>query len=301
MSINITWTGVDGSVWDLTGGTQGVILSTGVGGLNLPAFTQQVSKAARVPGQRYLGTVYDARSFPLTVHVGDVWTAPRVGADWLTLDAAWWASLSAEATGRLTVTTSNGGRSLACRLASTPDPAYPFDPSDQGSATYPLTLSADKPFWTGPDITVPFPYPASGANYYGGGSGTKGPPFTIGSSSALANATITNPGDRPAYLRYVFTGPGTPWFEINGHRTTLPTLGSGQVVSIDTNPLASNAVQDISSGGSVDFWPFMGAHDFWIAVPPKTSGFPIPMGIASGVSGASGISVTLTPQYMRAW
>jgi hypothetical protein len=54
---NISWTGVDGSSWDLTNGTQGVYTAKGYSGLHLPTFTQQVSKAARVPGQRYLGTV----------------------------------------------------------------------------------------------------------------------------------------------------------------------------------------------------------------------------------------------------
>jgi hypothetical protein len=297
---NISWTGVDGSSWDLTNGTQGVYTAKGYSGLHLPTFTQQVSKAARVPGQRYLGTVYEARSIPLPVIV-----RAAHGDAWRNLDTSWWRSLSPEATGTLTVTTTSGGaRSIPCRLGSAADAATDIHPGSQGIGQYALTLEADAPFWTGPVITQTYALPAVAAsqNYYGGSGGSGfGPPFYISPSSALANATISNPGDRPAYSRWSITGPGTASFAINGHSTTLPPLVSGQTISIDTNPLAAGAVTDVSGGGSVNFWPQMGAHDFWQPIPAGAVGYPIPISFTSGVVGQSSVTVTLTPLYNRAW
>jgi hypothetical protein len=292
---NITWTGIDGSVWDLTSGTKGVRLSRGYSGLHLPAFTQQVSKAARVPGQRYLGTVYEARSIPLPVTVYG-----GVGDAWRSIDAAWWASLSPEIPGALAVTTTSAGtRSLSCRLGSAADPATDIHPGTRGVGTYALTLEADQPFWAGPDVVQNYAMPTTSQPYYGvSGSG---PPFYISPANTLTDATISNPGDRPAYTRWTVTGPGTATFAIAGHQTTLPTLQAGQVVSIDTNPLNPNAVRDISGGGSVNWWPQMGAHDFWVPVPAYASGVSIPMGMTGGVVGQSSIQVSLTPLYSRAW
>lgn len=296
----ITWTGIDGSVWDLANGTQGVYLSQGVAGLHLPTFKQVTSQASRVPGQRYLGTTYNARDVILPIIVG----GDDTGAAWMTLDAAWWASLSAEIPGTLTVSTENGSRSLSCRLSAGADPTFLTDPSVAGIGQYVLTLEADNPFWTGPDVVETYALPATDTSqpYYGGtGGGGFGPPFYISSGSALASATIDNAGDRDAYATFLFQGPGQPTFSIGGHSTTLPSLTSGQRILIDTNPLASGAVTDVTGGGASNFWPLMGAHDFWHAIPAGAVGYPIPLGFAGGVYPSSSVTVTVTPRYNRAW
>ncbi|MCW2898496.1 MAG: hypothetical protein JWO67_761, partial [Streptosporangiaceae bacterium] len=243
--VGVAWTGVDGSTWDLGNGTQGVYLAQGVSGLHLPSFKQQTSQAARVPGQRYLGSAYSARDVILPINIGDAGGSPRTGAAWQSLEDAWWQSLSPEATGTLTVTTDTGSRSLTCRLGAAPDPVFQSDPSLAGFASYALTLEADQPFWTGPDVTAPaFTPPVSTAQpYYGGTGGTGfGPPFYISAPSALANAVISNPGDRPAFSRWTFTGPGQVTFTIGGHGTQLPMLSAGQVISLDTNPVAPRSL-----------------------------------------------------------
>jgi hypothetical protein len=276
-------------------------LAQGVAGLSLPEFKQQVSAASRVAGQRYLGTTWGARDVILSVHVGDQ-AAARVGSAWRALDDAWWASLSPEQPGVLAVTSDTGTRSLSCRLASAPDPTYGADPSLQGFASYQVTLESDSPWWVGPDVPVSVLYATAQANYYGGSGGTGfGPPFYIAPSNQSSNATISNPGDRPAYTRWSFTGPGSITFEIGGHLTSLPPLASGQEVTVDTNPLNPNAVRDVTGGGSVNFWPFMGAHDFWVPVPARAVGFPIPITFNGGAVGVTSASVVLTPLYGRAW
>jgi len=49
--LEITWTGVDGSVWDLLGGTQGVRLAGGVRGLHLPDVSQVVQASSAMLGR----------------------------------------------------------------------------------------------------------------------------------------------------------------------------------------------------------------------------------------------------------
>jgi hypothetical protein len=301
--LGITWTGIDGSVWDLANGTNGVQLAQGVSGLHLPSFKQVTSQASRVPGQRYLGTTYNARDVLLPIYVGDASTT-GTGAAWMALDDAWWASMSPEDPGTLTVTTEAGSRSLSCRLAAAGDPSFLTDPSVAGIAQYALTLEADQPFWTGPDIVETYSLPSSDTsqNYYGGTGGTGfGPPFFISAGSALAAATIDNPGDRPAYAKLLFTGPGQPTFTIGGGDTTLPTLVAGQSISIDTNPTAASAVLDVTGGGSSNFWPLMGAHDFWHPIPANTLGYAIPLSLLGGVYPNTTATVTVTPLYNRAW
>jgi hypothetical protein len=299
----ITWTGIDGSVWDLAGGSQGVQLSQGVSGLHLPSFKQVTAQASRVPGQRYLGSVYNARDVILPVVLGDP-TGATTGAAWQALDDAWWQSLSPELPGTLTVTSSTGARSLQCRLGAAADPVFLTDPAASGVASYVLTLEADNPFWTGPDevSTYSLPATATAQPYYGGsGGGGFGPPFYISAGSSLAAATVDNPGDRPAYAKFLFSGPGQPTFSIGSYTTTLPTLTDGQQVLIDTNPLAANAVVDVTGGGPSNFWPLMGAHDFWHAIPARTTGYPIPLSFAGGAYPDSTVTVTVTPLYNRAW
>lgn len=294
----ITWTGVDGSTWDLLNGTT-VRLAKGYSGLHLPSFTQVTSKASRIPGQRYLGTTYNARDVILPIIVYGA-----QGDSWRAADDAWWQSLSPEDTGTLTVTTDAGSRSLDCRLGAASDPALDMYPGRQGVGQYALTLEADQPFWTGPDIVQSYQLPATDTsqNYYGGsGGGGVGPPFYITAGSVLTQATISNPGDRPAYARLTFTGPGQPTFTIAGGTTTLPQLVAGQSISIDTNPTASSAVLDVTGGGASNFWPLMGAHDFWHAIPAGAVGYPIPLVFSGGVYAQSTVTVTVTPLYNRAW
>lgn len=293
----ISWTGIDGSVWDLLGGGQGVSLGYGLSGLHLPSFTQQVSKASRLPGQTYLGTVYNARDVILSITV-----QPTATSTWTQVDDAWWASLSPEQTGTLTVTTEYGSRSLTCRLGAAGDPSLDRDPSVVGIGQYALTLEADQPFWSGPAVAQTFQLPTTAQPYYGGtGGGGVGPPFFISPASSLANATVSNTGDRPAYSVWQFTGPGVVTFTISGHSTTLPTLAAGQTVQVDTNPLTPSSVTDVSHGGSVNFWPQMGAHDFWQPIPAYSTGYPVPISVSGGVAGQSSITVSLTPLFNRAW
>jgi len=297
--IQVTWQGPDGSVWDLYNGTQGLMLAQGLSGLHLPAWKQQVSTSARTPGRRYLGTVWEARTVILNLHVGDMVDVPRTATAWRQLDDLVWQAFDAEQLGLLYVITDTGGyRQLSCRMETAPDPVYPVDPGLQGLATYSVTLTADNPFWQAlPITTTPFSSTAGSATpYYGGvGGGGFGPPY-VTSQSTVTAAFVSNPGDRPAWPRWVITGPGVWTIGLPGHTTTLPNLAAGQQILIDTDPM----VLTVTDQNGVNLWPTIGVHDFTQ---------PIPVGLnqplIAQVTGPSTVGgsaqLTITPTFKRAW
>jgi hypothetical protein len=294
--LEITWIGTDGSVWDLLGGTQGVRLSEGVRGLHLPEVTQIVQTSARVPGRQYLSTLYKPRQVDLTLNVGDSSAFGVADAQaWRNLDEAFWASTSSEVTGRLLVRSDTGGyRYLDCRLDSAVD-AYQNDPGTQRFAQYPVTLVSDSPFWKGFDITRTFTYDVQPQNYYGGGTGTLGPPFYISASSALAAATFTNPGDLPAYARWTATGPGTHTFGLGAHTTTLPTLLAGSSILVNTDPF----IDTVTDGAGNNLWPFVGATDFAAPIPTGVD-ILLNLAITGGTYMVSAITVAIAPLFRKA-
>ena len=295
--LEITWIGIDGSVWDLLRGAQGVWLAEGVRGLHLPDVTQVVQTSARVPGRQYLSTVYKPREVDLVLSVGDSSLFPVAGAQaWRTLDEAFWASTSAEVPGRLLVRSDTGGyRYLDCRLDAAPDPVYANDPGLQRFGQYAVTLVSDSPFWKGFDITKTFTYDVQPQNYYGGGPSTLGPPFYIAASSSLSSATSPNPGDLPAFPRWTATGPGTHTFGLGPHVTTLPPLVAGASVLINSDPF----IDTVTDGAGNNFWPFVGSTDFSAPIPPGAN-VPLSLAISGGTFMVSAITVAITPLYRKA-
>jgi hypothetical protein len=295
--LDVQWLGVDGSVWDLYSGVDGVSLADGLSGLHLPTWTQQVATSARVAGRAYKGTVYGPRTAVLNLNVGDIWGgSPRVGRAWRDLDAAWWRSLSPEVPGRLLVSSDSGGfRFLDCRLDAAPDPAYQKDPGLLGLGTYAATLVSDAAFWKGLDVQKTFTFDVQPVNYYSGVAGTGGSVVYISRASSLASATISNPGDRPTYARWTFTGPGVVTFGIDGHTTTLPPLTAGQVLMIESDPQVST----VTDAAGTNLWPIVGLCDFTVPVPPGAA-VPLDLRIEGGVYMTSSIAVALTPLYDRA-
>jgi hypothetical protein len=191
--LQVYWQGIDGSIWDLYKGTQGLMLAPGLSGLHLPVWKQQVSTSARVPGRRYLGTTYEPRTVILNLHVGDMFGTPRTDTTWRQLDDLVWKAFSAETPGLLYVISDTGGyRKLSCRMEQAPDPVHVLDPGLQGLATYSVTLVADNPWWLGLDIATPSISYAAGnvVQYYGGGvARTVTDGVTTNASATLTSAT----------------------------------------------------------------------------------------------------------------
>ena len=295
MAISVELIGCDGSTWDLTGATGGATLAGGITGLHLPKVSQLFTTTARRSGATWRGSRLASRSFSMNIHVGDAQPPYRTGADWVALDAAFWAALSTDLTAKLIV---NGSRTLTFRLEDGNDQqSMSLDPSLSGAALYTIDCIADRPEWMGSPVSAVFPYQAtSGSNFFGGGSGTKGPPFYISAASGLSTASVANPGDLPAWPVWTITGPiGTATVGVQGQTISLPfPLLKGDVVVIDTE------AQTITDPQGTNLWPQMGYADVEFAAIGAGDSVPIAVGMENAATGAS-IKVSLTPLYRRAW
>lgn len=142
--IGITWTGQDGSVWDLrTGRVRLMGEVEGLGYLGFDRFTQDT--AAR-DGQRFQGWRAGPRSVLLPVLVGP----GRDETDYINLERAWWKSLHPNYPGKLSITTHDGmTRELILRLVDDGKPAFKEDPTKRKLIGYPLNLIADDPYFYG--------------------------------------------------------------------------------------------------------------------------------------------------------
>jgi hypothetical protein len=299
--VTVTWTGVDGTVWNLTDLASPVTLTGGIGGLHLPSFEQQWTATAHIDGRRHRTVTIDGRDVALRVHVGDVGNPPyRTGLEWLELDARWWAGFSTTQPGTLTVSTARGARSLRARLGEAPDPVFPTDPSVRGRQVYDLILSAEDAYWSGPDIVVPFDWAATGTDpFFGGtGGGGYGPPFVIVGASQLATASITNPGDVEAWPRYTLVSPfESAVIGIGDNVITLPFGADvGNEIHIDTDPRRLTIVNEAGD----NLWPLLGsAPDPLFAPIPPGEAVHLSIQMESAGAGASVIAA-LTPRYRRA-
>lgn len=283
--------GCDGTTWDLLDRTSPVTLTAGLGGLHLPKASHRWSSTAARPGRTWKGAVLDARTFTMSVLVGDPQPPFRTGDDWRELDGQFWAALSHEESATLVV---NGERSLNVRLDDDNDTDFPKDPALIGKAVYDIALVADRPEWLGATVTRSFDVtPAASANYYGA---TKGPPFTISAPAIGRTASISNIGDLPAYPVWRIVGPATTAeVGVGDSILTIPfALQAGEQVIIDTER------QTIVSGSGENLWPRMGFASLDFA--PVPSGGQVPIAIGLEDSGATSlIEITLTPRFRRAW
>lgn len=284
--------GCDGTTWDLLDRTSPVTLTAGLGGLHLPKASHRWSSTAARPGRTWKGAVLDARTFTMSVLVGDPQPPFRTGDDWRTLDSQFWQALSYEDTATLQV----GDRTLPFRLDEDNDFDYAKDPALIGKAVYPIACIADRPEWSGQPVTATFGYADTGSdNYYGAGAGL-GPPFYVGSSGLFDTAAVPNPGDLPAFPVWTITGPAlAATVGVAGHTVTLPfPLNRGDVAIIDSE------AQTITDSQGNNLWPQMGYTVVDFAPVPTGDLVPVVVGMAGAQAGAS-VTVDLTPRYRRAW
>jgi hypothetical protein len=294
--IGIKVTGLNGQVFDLVNGTEGVVLSS-LKGLELPTFKLQESRTARAPGRRVTGITWDSADLSARVTVADTYlNRPdgrfRTGAEWINLDRAFKGAFSPLAQSLVEVSTPGGTRTYRGRLDELEDvtdgPELLRD--IRGRADYDLTLSPDFPFWQGAPVVFDFPYQAVvGDNYYG--PGNSAPPFYISKGNSLGGATVINPGDVPAYPTWTITGPAQATVGVGDHLTYVNGLSTGQQITITTDPNA----MDVRDENGVRAWPVISSYDF--AGIPAGESSNISARIIAGGAGAN-IRMTLTPNYL---
>jgi hypothetical protein len=282
----MSWTGWDGSVWDLCGGEGGVAMLAGVRGLNLPPSTQWRSQSPAVSGARFRGLVHDARECFWPVKV---WNDAGSQA-WVEHDRAFWATLNPAKTGVWSVTLPDGSkRSLTLRLSGDGDPSFSLDPTLVGWATYGLTFLADDPFWAGEEVSRSWKA-ATPSDFFNGGA--KAPSFNISPGSTLGSATLSNPGDVETHVTWLAYGPfDSVTVGVDGRTVEAPiSAAEGQVLEIDTNPAVQAAFLD-----GVDVTAQLTKADF-ATLPPGED-----VTLSLSMTGAGWVEAKFTPKYLRAW
>ncbi|WP_324644148.1 hypothetical protein [Pseudarthrobacter sp. LT1] len=238
--VGLSWTGCDGSEWELTRPSTGLFLKPGVRGLGLPTLERQASTSPTVAGSRHRGTSTKDRDvfWPLYLY------SDASSSEFLARDRAFWRSLDTEVEGTWTASLPDGTRrTLDLRLTSADD-TLNYDPVQRGWAAYAINLLADQPYWLGETVRrswdqddlrnyyitsedrVTYGYPDDVIHY-------------VSPGGTLASATFTNDGDVPSYPVWTVIGPTTAAsFGVGAGTVTVPfEIPAGYAVQIDTDPV----------------------------------------------------------------
>lgn len=280
-----TWTGWDGTTFNLSTGEQGVhMLLDGVTGMHLPEFEQFVDEHASVDGGRYRGSRTKVRQPSWTIGIfGD---ASKM---WRDRDVAFWKTLDPERPGMWTVADPDGRtRSLLCRLRPSSEHPYSIDPHEAGWSVYSVDLLAEQPYWTSQPVTSPLWQHVEGVPFTG--PDDEAPPFHVSKPSTIGTASLTNDADIEAHLVHVATGPITSLsVEAAGGVVEYGAIADGSVLRINTDPTYPIATLDgVDVTGDVDPWD------------PR----PIPAYETTDVTitlvGAGSLQSSFTPRHRRA-
>lgn len=303
------WESPDGSVWSISGpGAGGVRLMPGVRGLTWPKREAFIEESAGVHGGRWRGYRDGVREvfWPLSVY------RDTDSAGWLDYDAAFWRSLGSDVPGRWVVTHPSGAeRYLLVRWLEDGDPPWDFSPGLVAWAAYGARGVAVDPYWRGPAIT-PAAWsgePTPGESFFGAG----GPPFTISEGSTLASATITNPGDQPAYPVWWVRDVTSVDLTVAGATVEVPAVADDRLLVVDTDPTALSALEVVAPPDgatpqeqeawvaarlptALDRTVQLGAGTAWGVIPPEATS---PVGI--DMVGTGWVRVQIVPRWRRAW
>lgn len=298
--LKLTWTGWDGSQWDLTNPEGGVFLTLdGVEGLGALEHEDWVQDSPAVPGQWYKGErALPRRIFwPLLV-----WNPDSRGTaqDFRKTDSAFFRSIRRGRNGTWAVSIPGEGastRRLTCRVKSVTD-SIKRDPFRSLWTPYGVEMVADQPYWRG-DTTSQVWGGGAGGDFYSGN-----PMFTISSGYTTNRATVYNPGDVEAWPLWEIRGISTSTtLGLNGANIAVPfAIAANEVLVIDTNPRVQTAVLYTVSASGVrsnprDRTDQLGATTrFDQPIPAETQQ---PLNVQ--ITGAGTVRMFITPLYERAW
>lgn len=303
--VKLSWTGADGSQWDLTNPASGLFLMPGVRGLGMPEFERQSSTSPAVAGSRHLGTTTKDRTafWPLYLY------HDKGSLEFMARDDAFWRSLDTDNEGTWTAVLPDGTkRFLRCRLVGVED-EWTHDPVQRGWVRYAINLLADSVYWSGEAVTRSWAQQDL-RNFYV----TAEDRATYGYSDdvieylspggSLDSATFTNDGDVESFPVWTVVGPVTTVaFGVGGKNVIVPfEVPDGYAVQIDTNPVdgqvlwyghwdaAAKVITDpVDRTGELD------PTSAFVSIPP---GQDRPLSFA--MTGTGTIAVTVTNRYRRA-
>lgn len=288
--VTLEWEGHDGSLWDLTTGNGGAVLDTAFGeieGLHEPRITKFTSESYAIPGNRVLGYRAVAR---------DVFWPVLIYADssdqWNDTYGRFFRSIHPQREGIWRAT--YAGKTRTLRLTGVYDRpgGSALSPHTIGWARYGVQLEASQPYWEGAPVSAGPWKGADPQNFFGGdGSPSGATPFVISKSQTIGSATITNPGDVPAYPVWTITGElDDVEVGIGDAVISPPDVNSGDTLIIDTNPRNVQAALDgVNVSATVGF----------LDLEPIPPGESVPVHVQG--TGAGSVSCTLVPLFHRAF
>jgi hypothetical protein len=288
----VEWLGVDGSTWDLRNGEVRLALSsTGWGLAELTTFVQ--SNGVR-DGQRATGWRAEPRTLQWPMKKGyGTWSSRQ----FLEVDRAWWAACLPHKSGTVRVTGPDGlQRTLRARVTADGPYTMEYDPSDVLVEDFSLALTADDPWWKGPQTFTPYGVSAVATPFYGPSG--YGPPFYISAGNSSGSQPISNPGDVDAWPVWTLTGPLSTFTITHpdgGQVAGAPNLLAGEQLVIDTRPGAKFATRTAADGTTSDYTPSLTSWD-WRPIPAGTT-----QNIAVALTGTGGAVAAIEPRYFRAW
>lgn len=295
IGLQMTWTGWDGSVWNLTSAAEGAVMMSGVRGLTMPPVAHYTTSYASVAGARWRGHTVNAREvfWPIQIYTD------LDSQGWIDRDRAFWKTMRPEKTGTWTVTHPSGSeRHLDCRFTDDGETAFSHDPVLQGWSNYGIALSAEQPFWRAEPIRREWSAGGAVTDFLPSAPGGN---YTIAPSTTLDSSSMPNPGDVDAYPVWEIYGPtSSAQVGVAGRNITVPfAVADGQILVIDTAPTAQAAtLYDLVDGARnnpVDMTAQLGTVDF----------APVPADAVTTTSllltGAGKVALVLTPLYLRAW
>lgn len=290
--LGLTYVDPDGQAWPLTDRSSGVV-ALGCAGISGP---QPSVTSVSLAGGGALPQSY--RPAARTVTIGVLLEGATQGQFLSRVDAwaraIWNERLGVPAPGLLVVARPDG--------TSRQIPVMCIDGGDQSDddasksgltwTTYALTWAADDPLWADSDaIELTF-----------GSSSAAGvppmPPIVLAPATLLGENQVTNSGDADSYPIWTIHGPGQPTISnlTTGRSFGLDvTLGSSEVVVVDTRPTLQSAVDGVGA----DRWGDLvksSPRDLWPLVPGNND---LNLSISSSGAGSK-ITLSYTRRWLRA-
>lgn len=289
--LKVEWIDPRGKVWDVTAGTEGVLLDVGQSDFHRSSIEHQYVRG----GTQWAGSQLQRAEPSLKVLVGDQMT----GSAYYSLADEWWSEANSDVNqGTLRVTRPDGEvRELRCRLRDTPGTDWQFDPGagldDVPGEAWLLTSSS--PFWQGPEQSIRFAsdeVSGEGVPFYGPEG--FGWPLYIAPLTSASNLFIANRGQGPQWLTWTLIGPiSSITFGVEGGWLSYSGgIADGETVVITTEPGYRYAVE--AGSGENRYGHVSGTY------APVPVGDRIPLHIvAEGLGPESAVIVTAREQFVK--
>ena len=259
-----------------------IVTNEGIQGLHDPEWELQTSSSPGRAGRRRLHARTQQRSFRLPVYMWD----DDGSREWLDLYRAFFHSFHPERPGTLTVRTLLGARTIELYYDGACDFSYTQDPIFRGASRYPLNLTAEDPYWKGPEIVRAWEDVAPQQFFGSGGN------LWVSAGSALAEASIEHDGDVSSWVDWIVRARAdqsvSAVLTANGGTVGTPTIPAGGELVIRTDPTIGSAELN---GAEVD-----GQVDPWNPRPIPEGG-PVPLSLV--LTGSGTVELRLQPRYWR--